>query len=235
MRARRQRDREKIAMDARLGTANRYDEEHVPLPGRTADRIVGPSPGSALRPSRAEAEAAVRTLIGWAGDDPSRPGLLDTPARVVRAYEEWFEGYSQDPVELLERTFDEIGGYSEAVELHGIRFHSFCEHHMAGIEGTVHIAYLPVGRVVGISKLARVVEACARRLQIQERLTDQIATAVDTALAPRGVAVIVEAEHGCMTSRGIRAHGARMVTKCMIGAYRKDAALRREFLGSAGC
>ncbi|QDY99593.1 GTP cyclohydrolase I FolE [Nitratireductor mangrovi] len=186
------------------------------------------------RPSQAEAEAAVRTLISWAGDDPARPGLLDTPSRVARAYEEWFRGYKEDPVELLERTFDEIGSYSEAVELHGIRFHSFCEHHMAGIEGTAHIAYLPVGRVVGISKLARAVESCARRLQIQERLTDEIATAIDAALKPRGVAVVIEAEHGCMTSRGIRAHGARLVTRRMLGAYGEDETLRGEFLAAAG-
>lgn len=220
-------------MDARIDTANGYEHGHA-RSGLAAEQIGVSRHGGRRRPTRAEAEAAVRTLIGWAGDDPSRSGLQDTPSRVVRAYEEWFEGYRQDPVELLERTFDEIGGYSEAVELHGIRFHSFCEHHMAGIEGTAHIAYLPVGRVVGISKLARVVEACARRLQIQERLTDEIATAIDAALAPRGVAVVIEAEHGCMTSRGVRVHGARMVTKRMIGAYGEDADLRREFLASAG-
>lgn len=221
-------------MDAQPAMANGFGEQEVSASGATAERIAVRSHGRASRPSRAEAEAAVVTLIAWAGGDPSRPGLMDTPARVVRAYEEWFLGYQQDPVELLERTFDEIGGYSEAIELHGIRFHSFCEHHMAGIVGTAHVAYLPVDRVVGISKLARVVEACARRLQIQERLTDEIARAIDTALAPRGVAVVIEAEHGCMTSRGVHAHGARMVTKCMIGAYRDNPELRREFLASAG-
>ena len=223
-------------MDAQPAMANGFGEQAVVVSGATTEGTAVALHGQARthRASRAEAEAAVRTLITWAGDDPSRPGLVDTPARVVRAYEEWFRGYRQNPVELLERTFDEIGGYSEAVELHGIRFHSFCEHHMAGIVGTAHLAYLPAGRVVGISKLARLVEACARRLQIQERLTDEIARAVDTALAPRGVAVVIEAEHGCMTSRGVHAHGARMVTKCMIGAYRDNHELRREFLASAG-
>lgn len=186
------------------------------------------------RPTRAEAEAAIQTLILWAGDDPSRPGLADTPARVVRAYEEWFRGYRHDPVTLLERTFDEIGDYAEPVELKGIPFHSFCEHHMAAIRGTAHVAYLPVGRVVGISKLARVVEACSRRLQIQERLTDEIAMAIHQALRPRGVAVVLDAEHACMTSRGVCVHDTRMVTKRMLGAFREDRELRREFLSSLG-
>lgn len=184
------------------------------------------------RPSVAEAEAAVRTLIRFAGDDPSREGLLDTPARVVRAYREWFRGYDEDPIALLQRTFEEIGGYREPVELRNIPLHSICEHHMAPIRGKAHIAYLPVDRVVGISKLARVVEACARRLQIQERLTDEIANAIDVALQPRGVAVVIEADHGCMTSRGVCAAGARMVTKCLLGSFREDADLRREFLSS---
>ncbi|MBZ9708528.1 GTP cyclohydrolase I FolE [Mesorhizobium sp. ESP7-2] len=184
------------------------------------------------RPTRLDAEAAVRTLISWAGDDPARPGLVDTPARVVRAYEEWFAGYRQDPVRLLERTFDEIGGYSQAVELHGIAFHSFCEHHMAAIDGKAYVAYMPVRRVVGISKLARVVEACARRLQIQERLTDDIARAIEDALQPGGVAVVLVAEHGCMTSRGVHAHGTRLITKCMLGVFDTDVDLRREFLSS---
>ncbi|MBL0373676.1 GTP cyclohydrolase I FolE [Rhizobium sp. KVB221] len=186
------------------------------------------------QPSRLEAEEAVRTLIRWAGDNPERAGLLDTPARVVRAYEEWFEGYNQNPASLLERTFDEIGGYSQAVELHDIPFHSVCEHHMATIRGKAHIAYMPVDRVVGISKLARVVEACARRLQIQERLTDEIACAIDDALRPGGVAVVIEAEHGCMSTRGVCVHGTRMVTKRMLGVFDTDAGLRREFLSSIG-
>lgn len=186
------------------------------------------------RPTRAEAEAAVRTLIRWAGDNPARPGLSDTPQRVVRAYEEWFSGYGDDPALLLERTFDETGNYDEMVELHDIPFHSVCEHHMAAITGKAHIAYLPGRRVVGISKLARLVDACARRLQIQERLTGDIAFAIDSALRPGGVAVLLEAEHGCMTSRGIRAHGSRMVTRRMLGAFEHDAGLRREFLASVG-
>lgn len=185
-----------------------------------------------VRPTRFDAEAAVRTLISWAGDDPARPGLLDTPARVVRAYEEWFAGYQQNPAVLLERTFDEIGGYDQAVELHDIAFHSFCEHHMAAIHGKAYIAYMPVNRVVGISKLARVVEACARRLQIQERLTDDIARAIEDALQPGGVAVVLVAEHGCMTSRGVHAHGTRLVTKRMLGVFDTNVDLRREFLSS---
>lgn len=218
-------------MHARLGTMN-GSNCHGELSVRKAAVVVTAPP--AVRPTRAEAEAAVTTLIRWTGDDPHRPGLVDTPGRVVRAYEEWFSGYAQDPIDLLERTFDEIGDYDEPVELHDIGFHSFCEHHMAGIRGKAHIAYLPVGRVVGISKLARVVEACARRLQIQERLTDDIAGAIEAALSPRGVAIVIEAEHACMASRGVAAHGARMVTKRMLGAYRDDPGLRREFLASVG-
>lgn len=186
------------------------------------------------RPTRAEAEAAVRTLIRWAGDNPKRPGLSETPQRVVRAYEEWFSGYDQDPALLLARTFDETGNYDQMVELHDIPFHSVCEHHMAAITGKAHIAYVPAQRVVGISKLARLVEACARRLQIQERLTSDIAFAIERALKPMGVAVLLEAEHGCMTSRGVRAHGSRMVTRRMLGAFEHDAGLRRDFLASIG-
>jgi GTP cyclohydrolase I len=186
------------------------------------------------RPTRAEAEAAVRTLIRWAGDNPARPGLSETPQRIVRAYEEWFSGYDQDPALLLERTFDETGSYDQMVELHDIPFHSVCEHHMAAITGKAHIAYLPGHRVLGISKLARLVEACARRLQIQERLTSDIAFAIERALKPMGVAVLIEAEHGCMTSRGIRAHGTRMVTRRMLGAFEHDSGLRRDFLASIG-
>ena len=186
------------------------------------------------RPSRSEAEAAVRTLIRWAGDDPARPGLHDTPARVVRAYEEWFSGYQQDPLAILKRDFDELDGYSGPVELRDIPLRSFCEHHMAAIHGKVHVAYIPVDRVVGISKLVRLVEAFARRLQIQERLTSNIAGAIEQALKPLGVAVIIEAEHACMTSRGVRSHSVKMVTKRMLGAYRDDTALRRELLSSLG-
>jgi GTP cyclohydrolase I len=202
----------------------------VMVSSRLEDRISSDQP----RPTRAEAEAAVRTLIRWAGDNPTRPGLAETPQRVVRAYEEWFSGYDQDPAVLLERTFDETGNYDQMVELHDIPFHSVCEHHMAAITGNAHIAYVPGCRVVGISKLARLVEACARRLQIQERLTGDIALSIDQALRPKGVAVVLKAEHGCMTSRGIRAHGSRMVTRRMLGAFREDAGLRGEFLSSIG-
>ena len=182
------------------------------------------------RPSRGETEQAVRTLIRWAGEHPEREGLLDTPRRVVRAYEEWFEGYGQDPVEILQRTFEEVGGYDEIVVLRDIPFQSCCEHHMAAIQGTVHVGYLPRSRVVGISKLARVVDAYARRLQVQERLTAQIADTIDEVLKPRGVAVVVKATHACMSTRGVRKHGASMVTSRMLGAFREDPATRQEFL-----
>lgn len=184
------------------------------------------------RSSRLEAEA--RTLIRWAGDDPGRPVLLDTPARVARAYEEWFGGYRQDPVALLKRTFDEIGGYDQAVELHDIPFHSFCKHHMAAIRGKAHIAYMPLDRVVGISKLVRVVEACARRLQIQERLADEIARAIDDALRPGGLPSSSRPSTDCMSTRGVRVHGTRMVTERLLGVFDTDAGLRREFPSSIG-
>lgn len=183
-----------------------------------APPIVAPfSAPPTLRPRRAEAEAAVRTLIRWAGDDPAREGLLDTPARVVRAYEEWFAGYRQDPAGLLSRTFGEVGGYDEAVILRDIPLQSTCEHHMAAIRGVVHIAYLSRQRVVGISKLARLVEALGRRLQIQERLTVEIADTLDQVLQPRGVAVVVQASHECLSSRGVRLHGVSMQTKRLLG------------------
>jgi len=182
------------------------------------------------RPSRGEAEQAVRTLIRWAGEHPEREGLLDTPRRVVRAYEEWFKGYDQDPVEILQRTFEDVGGYDEIVVLRDIPFQSCCEHHMAAIQGTVHVGYLPRSRVVGISKLARVVDAYARRLQVQERLTAQIADTIDEVLKPRGVAVVVKATHACMSTRGVRKHGVSMVTSRMLGAFREDPATRQEFL-----
>ncbi len=186
------------------------------------------------RPSREEAEAAIRTLLRWAGDDPTREGLLDTPARVVRAYEEWFAGYGTDPVSLLERTFEEVEGYDEIVLLRDIRFESMCEHHMAPIIGRAHVAYLPHRRVVGISKLARVVEAYARRLQIQEKMTAQIANTINDVLQPRGTAVIIEAGHQCMTTRGVHKTGVTMVTSRMLGAFREDAATRRELLAMVG-
>jgi GTP cyclohydrolase I len=184
------------------------------------------------RPSRAEAEQAVKTLIRWAGDDPIRAGLLDTPARVVRAYEEWFTGYNQQPEELLQRTFEEISGYDEMVLLRDIRFISHCEHHMAPVMGRAHIAYLPRSRVVGISKLARLVEVYAKRLQIQERMTAEIANTLDRVLAPNGVAVVIEGAHGCMRGRGVRQTAATLVTSRMLGAFRDQPGTRQEFLSA---
>ncbi len=184
------------------------------------------------RPSAEAAEAAVRTLLAYAGDDPAREGLLDTPSRVVRSYDEFFGGYLMDPVEVLERTFEETEGYDEMVLLKDIRFVSHCEHHMAPIQGRAHVAYLPRNRVVGISKLARVVEIYARRLQIQEKMTSQIANVIDTVLQPEGVAVMIEAEHHCMTTRGVNKAGVAMVTSKMLGAFRDNPATRREFLAN---
>ena len=189
---------------------------------------------AAARPSREEAEDAVRTLIQWAGDDPEREGLTDTPARVVRSYEEFFNGYDACPKTILERTFEETDGYDEIVLLRSIRFESHCEHHMAPIIGRAHVAYLPRHRVVGISKLARLVEIFAKRLQIQEKLTAQIANTIDEILEPRGVAVVIEAAHHCMTTRGIHKPGAVMTTSRMLGAFRNDASTRREFLAMIG-
>jgi GTP cyclohydrolase IA len=188
----------------------------------------------ARRPSRGDAEAAVRTLIEWAGDDPGREGLKGTPGRVTRAFEEYFSGYDTDPVELLQRTFEETDGYDEMVVLRDIRFESHCEHHLAPIIGKAHIAYLPQKRVVGISKLARLVEVYARRLQIQEKMTAQIANTLDDVLQPKGVAVVIEAAHQCMTTRGIHKPGVAMVTSRMLGAFRTDASTRREFLAIIG-
>jgi GTP cyclohydrolase I len=182
------------------------------------------------RPSREQAEEAVRTLLRWACDDPTREGLLDTPKRVVKSYEEFFAGYHVDPVALLERTFEETDGYDEMVLLRDIRLESYCEHHMVPIVGRAHIAYLPHRRVVGISKLARVVEAYSKRLQIQEKLTAQIANTLNDVLQPRGVAVVLEASHQCMTTRGVHKPGVSMVTSRMLGAFRDDPATRREFL-----
>lgn len=182
------------------------------------------------RPSRAEAEAAVRTLLRWAGDDPDREGLIGTPDRVVRSYEEFFAGYDQDPVEILKRTFEETDGYDEMVLLRDIRLESHCEHHVVPIIGKVHVAYLPDRRVVGISKLARVVEVFSKRLQIQEKLTSQIANAINEVLQPKGVAVVIEAAHQCMTTRGVHKPGVTMVTSRMLGAFRDQPATRREFM-----
>jgi len=186
------------------------------------------------KPSRTEAEAAVRTLIRWAGDDPNREGLTGTPDRVVRAWEEFFRGYDQDPQDILARTFEEIEGYDEMVVLKDIRFESHCEHHILPIIGLAHVAYLPKRRVVGISKLARLVEAYAKRLQIQEKMTAQIAAAIDEVLQPDGVAVVIEAAHQCMTTRGIHKPGSTMVTSRMLGGFRTDQKTRREFLAMIG-
>lgn len=186
------------------------------------------------RPSREAAEDAVRTLLSWAGDDPDREGLVDTPGRVVRSYEEFFSGYGEDPVDLLQRTFEEVEGYDEMVLLRDIRFESHCEHHMAPIIGKVHIAYLPNKRVIGISKLARLVELYAKRLQIQEKMTAQIANALNETLQPEGVAVVIEAAHQCMTTRGVHKPGVTMVTSRMLGAFRDNASTKREFLAMVG-
>jgi GTP cyclohydrolase IA len=189
---------------------------------------------SVRRPSREEALEAVRTLIRWAGDDPDREGLLGTPDRVVRSYAEFFSGYGVDPVAQLQRTFEETGGYDEIVALKDIRFESHCEHHLAPIIGKVHIAYLPDNRVVGISKLARLVEVYAKRLQIQEKMTAQIANTLDEVLKPKGVAVVIEAAHQCMTTRGVHKPGVSMVTSRMLGVFRTDPLSRREVLSIIG-
>ena len=186
------------------------------------------------RPSRAEAEQAVRTLLRWAGDDPTREGLIGTPGRVARAFEEWFAGYDRDPVDYLQRTFEEVENYDEMVVLRDIRFESHCEHHLAPIIGRAHIGYLPSGRVVGISKLARVVELYAKRLQIQEKMTAQIANSIEEVLQPEGVAVVLEATHQCMTTRGVHKSGVTMVTSRMLGAFRDNPSTRREFLTLIG-
>ena len=181
-------------------------------------------------PTREDAEEAVRTLIRWAGDDPSREGLRDTPARVARAYDEFFRGYSLDPEEVLRRTFEETGGYDEMVLIRDIEVESHCEHHMVPIIGKAHVAYIPDKRVVGISKLARVVDIFARRLQIQEKMTVDIASTIDRVLQPQGVAVVIEARHQCMTTRGVHKPGAGTITSHMLGAFRDDPSTRREFL-----
>jgi GTP cyclohydrolase I len=189
---------------------------------------------SQRRPTQEEAQEAVRTLIRWAGDDPFREGLYETPGRVARAYREWFGGYSEDPADILSKTFEEVEGYDEMVVLRSIRFVSHCEHHLAPIIGQAHVAYLPDRRVVGISKLARLVDVYARRLQIQEKMTAQIANTVDAILRPKGVGVVIEAAHQCMTTRGADKPGATLVTSQMIGAFRSDASTRREFLAAIG-
>lgn len=184
--------------------------------------------------SQADAEAAVRTLLLWAGEDPQREGLLDTPKRMAKAYKDWFSGYSIDPSDYLRRTFEEVAGYDEIIILRDIEYESHCEHHMAPIIGKVHIGYLPDGKVVGISKLARVVDAFARRFQVQEKMTAQIANCIQDVLHPRGVAVVVEGAHECMTTRGVHKRGVSMVTSKMLGAFRDDARTRMEFLQLVG-
>ena len=185
---------------------------------------------SEKKPTRAEVEAAVKTIIRWTGDDPARPGLKETPSRVTDAFEEYFRGYDQDPEAILQKTFEEIEGYDEMIVLRGIRFESHCEHHMAPIIGRAWVAYIPDGRVVGISKLARVVDAYAKRLQIQEKMTAQIANTIQEVLKPQGVAVVLKAEHHCMTTRGVHKPGTDMVTSRMLGAFRDNPITRQEFL-----
>ena len=189
-----------------------------------------PRPSETERPDRAEVEAAVRTILRWTGEDPDRDGLRETPARVTRAFEEFFAGYAQDPVEILRKTFEEIEGYDEMIVLRGIRFESHCEHHMAPIIGQAWVAYIPNGRVVGISKLARLVDVYARRLQIQEKMTAQIAVCIQRVLQPRGVGVVIEGAHECMTTRGVHKRGVSMITSKMLGSFREDARTRAEFL-----
>ena len=192
--------------------------------------IEKPANDAIIRPSREDAEGAVRMLLAWAGDDPGREGLIDTPKRVAKAFEEWFGGYAEDPEEYLKRTFEEVEGYDEMITLRDIRFESHCEHHLAPIIGKAHVAYLPTNKVVGISKLARVLETYAKRLQVQEKMTAQIAQCIQDVLQPRGVGVVVEGAHECMTTRGIHKRGVSMVTSKMLGSFREDARTRAEFL-----
>ena len=190
--------------------------------------------GKPRKPSRKQAEQAIETLLLWAGEDPRREGLLDTPKRVAEAYKDWFSGYNEDPVLFLKRTFEEVEGYDEMIVLRDIEFESHCEHHMAPIIGKAHVGYLPKNKVVGISKLARVVEAFARRFQVQEKMTAQIANCIEDVLKPKGVGVVIEGVHQCMTTRGIHKAGVSMVTSQMIGTFRKDARTRAEFLRMIG-
>jgi GTP cyclohydrolase I len=191
-------------------------------------------PAENERPDRAEVEAAVRTMIRWAGDDPDREGLQETPARVTRAFEEFFGGYAQDPSDFLAKTFEEVGGYDEMILLRGIRFESHCEHHMAPVIGHAWVGYVPNGRVVGISKLARVVDVFARRLQVQEKMTAQIADTIDCILKPKGVGVVIKASHHCMTTRGVHKPDTDLVTSRMLGCLRDNAQARQEFLAAVG-
>jgi GTP cyclohydrolase IA len=204
----------------------------MPSSSKSSLRAALPAPDS--RPTRDEAEAAIRTLLEWAGDDPAREGLRETPARVARAFEDWFSGYRVDPEEYLRRTFEEVAGYDDMVVLRDIRFESHCEHHLAPIIGRAHVGYLPTNKVVGISKLARVVETFARRLQVQEKMNSQIAHCIQRVLEPKGVAVVIQAEHQCMTTRGVHKPGVSMVTSTMLGEFRTNPLTRREFLSVIG-
>jgi GTP cyclohydrolase IA len=214
------------------GTVHALQQHLHPLPH------LQPQPAQPLqslqvgRPERSEVEAAIRTLIRWAGDDPNREGLVETPARVTRAFEEFFSGYSEDPAAILQKSFEEIDGYDEMVVLRDVRFESHCEHHIAPIVGCAAIAYVPRGRVVGISKLARVVQAFAKRLQIQEKLTAQIANTIDEVLQPKGVGVVIKAVHHCMTTRGVHKPDSSLVTSRMLGCFRDDPELRRQLLAT---
>jgi GTP cyclohydrolase IA len=208
-------------------------EAAKPKPKVTPFCSIRPAP-KGPKPSRAEAEQALRTLILWAGDDPDREGMRETPARVARAYEDWFSGYGEDPEEYLRRTFEEVDGYDEMITLKDIRFESHCEHHLAPIIGRVHIGYLPDHKVVGISKLARVVDTYARRFQVQEKMNAQIAHCIQKVLEPQGVAVVIEATHQCMTTRGVHKPGVVMVTSTMLGQFRQNPLTRREFLSVIG-
>lgn len=199
----------------------------APQAGRSARRTAAEKQPAV---SVEDAEQAVRTLLRWSGDDPQREGLRDTPGRVVRAYRDWFSGYLSDPADYLRRTFEEVEGYDEMIVLRGIEFESHCEHHMAPIIGRAHVGYLPTNKVVGISKLARVVDGYGRRLQVQEKMTAQIARCIDEVLRPRGVGVVIDAAHQCMTTRGVHKRGVSMVTSTMLGAFRDDARTRAEFL-----
>jgi GTP cyclohydrolase I len=209
--------------------ASRLDR---PLPRGLKALADRPSPKA--RPTRAEVEAAFRTIIRWAGDDPERDGLLETPKRVTAAFEEWFKGYLEDPEAILKKTFEEIEGYDEMIVLRAIRFESYCEHHLAPIIGRAWVGYIPTNRVVGISKLARVVDVYAKRLQIQEKMTAQIANVIDKILQPKGVAVVIKAQHHCMTTRGVHKPDTDMVTSRMLGVFRDNPATRHEFLASIG-
>jgi GTP cyclohydrolase I len=207
-------------------------EQKEPTMNIAVSKIGPATPAS--KPSREEAEDAVRVLLRWAGDDPEREGLLDTPKRVAKAFEEWFKGYEADPFQMLNRTFSEVAGYDDLIVLKDIRFESYCEHHMAPIIGTAHVGYVPKNRVVGISKLARVVDAFAKRLQVQEKMNAEIAQTLFEGLDADGVGVVLEGEHHCMATRGVHKPGVTMVTQSMLGSLKTDKDLRREFLSAIG-